>query len=201
MCENEVKSHRTYCSNPCKFSDKEYNQGRKPTIKNNPNLIARCKVDGKTLNDVNNLGGHLSSYSKNNLNKEFDWNDWEIIDKPEVEHWNCPYCDWKGKAQNGLDGGGWIGKHLEKVHNLTKDAHVEQFPIDSKLWPNKLKVIAQKKFINSDVDNQVKCLECGELFMKISNTHLSKHNMSLQEYKLKYPNAQVESVELNTRYL
>jgi hypothetical protein len=73
ICNVEIKPKRIYCSNKCKFSDSELNKQRSLKIKNDPTKVAKCKLDGKILADEKNLGGHLSSYSKNILNKPFDW--------------------------------------------------------------------------------------------------------------------------------
>lgn len=44
---------------------------------------------------------------------------------------------------------------------------------------------------------KVKCLECGKDFYRISNTHLWKHHsMTIETYKEKYPEAEIESKEL-----
>lgn len=200
ICSKPIPSHRTYCSNDCKFSDVELNQLRSRKVKNDPTKVARCKLDGKILDDEKNLGGHLSSYSRKTLLKEFDWNDWEIIDKPlnTDERWQCPYCDWSGKTKNGQDNGGWVGIHLNKTHGISKDQHIKEFPEDHVLWPHKLKVLAAKDKINSGEYNRVQCLECGEYFAKISNTHLmNKHNgMTTGEYLIKYPNAKIQSDDI-----
>lgn len=195
----EIKNHRTYCSNACKFSDKELNQKRAIKEKNDPNKIAKCKLDGKEFSDEKNLGGHLSKYSNEVLLKEFDWNDWEIINKPidNLERWNCPHCDWSGKSLNGRDNGGWIGNHLSKVHGIDKIKHINQFPNDEKLWPVKIKRVLKLEHINSNDYNRVQCLECGEYFAKLSNTHLlQKHGITTKQYQTKYPNAKIQSQEL-----
>jgi hypothetical protein len=198
----EVIGKRIYCSNICKFADEEYNSARSVKLKNDPTKSARCKIDGKIIKDEKNLGGHLSTHSIHKLNKEFDWNDWEIIDNPvdDFEYWDCPHCDWKGKTKNGLDGGGWVAKHLDKVHQISKVYHAKQFPNDNGLWPHRLNRDKKKAHINSDEQNHIKCLECGEFFAKISNTHLlNKHGMTMDEYKTKHPSAKVNSQELTNR--
>lgn len=203
ICQTPIHTKRIYCSNTCKFSDAELNKSRSRKDKNDPNKVARCKIDGKIVADEKNLGGHLGIHSKKVLLKDFDWNDWEIIDRSinTDQRWNCPHCDFSTKSKDGKDGGGWIGKHLELVHNTSKDQHVEQFPDDHILWPHKLKVIAKQNKIEAHEDNRVQCLECGEYFQKISNSHLvSKHDgLTMDEYKRKHPFAKVNSQELTAR--
>jgi hypothetical protein len=44
---------------------------------------------------------------------------------------------------------------------------------------------------------KVKCLECTEELYRITNTHLWKaHRMTIDEYKKKYPDAEIEDKEL-----
>lgn len=198
----EVKGKRIYCSNECKFADPELNARRANKVKNDPNKQIKCKIDGKIFSDINNLSGNLSTYSKNVLLKEFDWNDWEVIDKliDYSDYWTCPHCNWKGKAKNGQDSGGWISKHLERDHNISKIEHVNQYPNDRKLWPNKLKMAERTELLHQSEDNRVECLECHQWFKKISNSHLrERHNISMDSYKKKHPFARVNSKELSDR--
>lgn len=198
-CQKELtKKQTTFCSIVCKS---EF-QSKQPKEIFDKKKEFKCKVDGKTFSSGGLRSGALRKYSTNVLNKEFDINDWELADKPINidEYWNCPYCDWKGKSKNGLDGGGWIGNHLQNVHNLTKDAHVEQFPDDCKLWPCKLKQIDRIKKIYESEDNRIQCLECGEWLISITNSHLNTHDgMTKNEYKQKYNVQMLSSNEYRKR--
>lgn len=201
ICQSDIPINRIYCSNACKFKDSNLNKKRCVKPKNDNNFLIKCKIDGYLSKDVQNLSGVLSRHSLNKLNKIFNWEDWEIITAyNENNYWKCPLCNWTGKAKNGLDGGGWIAKHLLNEHNLSKLQYVKQFPHDNKLWPNRLnKEIIHKK-INTDVNAGVKCEECGKIFQKITETHLkSEHNLTTQEYKEKYPYAKINSVELSEK--
>lgn len=42
----------------------------------------------------------------------------------------------------------------------------------------------------------VECLICGKELKRITNTHLKKHNLSIAEYKKKFPDSKIESSEL-----
>lgn len=200
ICKKAIPIKRTYCSNQCKFSDNEYNTKRSPKLKNDANKVVRCLIDGKVIADQNNLGGHLSSYSKNFLNREFNWSDWEIIDKPEPDciFWNCQYCDWKCKC-DGIDKSGWIGVHLSKKHNISRERHCEKFPNDKSLW-RKYWSCKERTELLSIEENRVECLECHNWFKKITNTHLLDcHNITMSQYKKKHPNAIVNSKKLTDR--
>ena len=41
--------------------------------------------------------------------------------------------------------------------------------------------------------NRIKCLECDGKFKRITNTHLIKHNLTMAEYMLKYPGAEIDA--------
>lgn len=42
-------------------------------------------------------------------------------------------------------------------------------------------------------EHKVKCRECGKKFTTITNTHLKKHNMTLDDYRKKYPNEKLSA--------
>jgi len=41
-------------------------------------------------------------------------------------------------------------------------------------------------------DSKIECLVCGAKMYKITHTHLWKHNLTMEDYKLKFPNAVLE---------
>jgi len=197
-CEGELTKKQTaFCSIECKGRF----QTSRPKEVFDETKQYKCKIDSKIFSSGAARSGTLKKYSTDVLQKEFDWNDWEIIDKPSnaAEYWNCPHCDWKGKAKNGLDGGGWIGNHLLNIHNINKDVHVQQFPSDNILWPHSLKKIERVNKINESEDNRIQCLECNEWFKKISNTHLKLHKLTEFEYKAKHGHASLSSVSFCKR--
>lgn len=179
-----------FCSITCK---NESQRGKREAL--NPEINVKCKIDGKTFEDYLNRSGILKKYSETTLNKPFDWEDWEQIKVETESRWKCPYCPESFKC-NKLDSGGWIGRHLLEVHGMDKVEYVKSNPSESYLWPTKLSVESKTKEMLNDLRKQVKCLECGELFSKISNTHLmNKHNMTTEQYKRKYPDAIIISEE------
>lgn len=202
ICKKSISKKRIYCSNKCKYMDAELNKQRTiKKYKTDDNLSVRCKIDGYISGDVHNLSGALTRYSKNKLNKTFDWADWECIVSPIINNlWTCPICEWTGRAENGIDGGGWIGKHLLQTHGLSKLKYVELYPSDNGLWPNRLNKEIKDKKAHTDTNAGVKCEECGKMFCKITETHLKqKHNLTTQEYKEKYPYAKINSIELSNK--
>lgn len=185
QCGKELpKKLKAFCNNKCK-SKHQVNQ---PKLVFDDTKQYKCKIDGKCFSLGAIRSGQLKKYSMDSLNKEFNLEDWEIVDKlpNQDERWNCPHCDWSGKTKDGKDNGGWVGKHLLEVHGITKDAHIIDFPND-KLWSHSLSVIDRLKTINQNEDNRIQCLECNQWFAKITNTHLrDKHNMTEFQYKSKH---------------
>lgn len=197
-CNGELtKKQKAFCSTECKSKF----QSNQPKEVFDETKEYMCKLDGKRFGLANKKSGYLKKYSKTVLNKEFDENDWEIVDA-EISidsYWNCPHCTSKFKVSD-RDMGGWIAGHLLKSHNISKVRHVEQFPADEYLWPYRLELEQTKTKVESDTFHGVQCFECGEYFKKISNTHLKdKHGISMDEYKAKYPSAKVNSEELSNR--
>lgn len=95
----------------------------------------------------------------------------------------CPECQWKTLDLNNKTGS--FTKHIEKEHG-----GVEKFLTK---YPNLLdlfNVFAREKntfeYFNKDDNNFIKCEVCGENFKTITNTHLKTHNMSSDDYILKY---------------
>ena len=62
MCDNVISTKRIYCSNHCKFSDKDLNKRRSRQIKNDSKKTLECKLCSKKVNDVLNLGGHARTH-------------------------------------------------------------------------------------------------------------------------------------------
>lgn len=195
ICGNQTKKEiNRFCSIKCK------SKAAPKKEKLDPTKTIKCKIDGKIFVDYENRSGVLKRHSVNQLKKEFDWNDWEIVVVDLEKRWQCPHCSESFKC-SGIDAGGWIAKHLLSIHGKTKIDHVIDFPIDSILWPNRLKKSQQKLKLETSEDSRVQCLECGKYFEKISNTHLmNRHNgMTMGEYKRKHPRAKVNSKELSNR--
>lgn len=198
-CETGLsKKQKSFCSIKCKS---EW-QAKQPKEIFDQTKQFKCLIDGKLFNIGSKRSGSLLRYSKNILNKSFDESDWEIVNKivNEIPKWNCPHCDKSFKC-NGIDAGGWIGNHLLKVHGFSKIDHVQKFPQDSVLWPNRLKKAERKLKIETSDKHRVECLECNQFFSKISNSHLRlKHGgMTMEQYKKKHPFARVNSQELSDK--
>lgn len=163
-------------------------------------LIAVCKKTGKEYDDVNNLSGCLTrhiidvfgdvtiptntyqrkKYKMLNGKKWFE-EYFDIIEINKKEKVKCCLCDWE--TYDIKNNSGSLTKHINNIHNLTILQYTNQYPSENKYWLNNL---TYNDIINDD-DSSVRCLECNDKFMGLTETHMqSVHNISLNEYKLKY---------------
>ena len=179
-------------------------------VSDNKELIAKCKKTGIIINDPNNLSGGLTrhiiqiygdvniptntyqrkKYEQINGKKWFE----EYFDILEIEKEfkrNCGLCDWETndiKNQSGC-----FTTHIENEHNINIDEYLNQFPTEIKYHPNFIKKIERNNELLLK-DNFVICELCNEKMKSISNTHLkNKHNISVEEYKLRFPNSKIVS--------
>lgn len=192
LCNKLLRANqKKFCSVRCKNSSQ---LGR---VEIDKTKLYRCKLTGKTVSLGAKLSGYLSKYSRTILQKEYDSNDWEIIDNivVDVPELNCPICKtWKTKDINNKSG--CFTVHLLKEHELSIDDFCMKYPRFKNLWVTHW--IKQK--YNDELtipDNNIKCLECGKLLKKITCSHLKTHNMSNSQYSDKYGIPNLSS--LNTR--
>lgn len=96
------------------------------------------------------------------------------------------------------------GRHVNS-HGYTMEQYRKEFPdtkliCDSSRMKNstsrknqaelneKKEKLSREKPTSADY---IKCEICGEFFREISNTHLNKHGLSVEEYKKRYPGAKL----------
>lgn len=189
-CGVEIKK-RIYCSNKCKFSDSSYNQNRVSKTKNPTDQRIQHKITKKIFTDVLNKSGILGKYSEKELGQPLNWDDWEIIDIVKKQTWNCPHDNCKWTTVDVDNKSGWITTHLSTVHQLNPNTHTEKYPEDKKLWKQYFIYSERADFIQESEKNKIQCLECGEWFKQITNSHLlEKHKMTKDAYREKH-NVQV----------
>lgn len=165
-----------FCSVDCKSAAQK---GKREVL--DPSKKIKCKIDGKVYDDYLNRSGCLRRYSESTLNKEFDWEDWEIITVDVKPTWNCPHCDWttvdiKNKS-------GWITVHLQDKHEITPEQHCETYPEDRSLWIEYWKHYNSEMFKNESDDNKIQCKICNKWFKSITNSHLELHGYTVERYK------------------
>lgn len=178
---------------------------------NKNKLIVICKKTGKQFNDYTNKSGVLTNHIKEiypnfkiptsfkrRQHKYKTGNYWfeeffyiKEIKKENIKTKKCVYCNWKTKDIKNKSGAYTV--HLEKVHNISIEEHLKNFPDDKGCFNNyKKRLKKQEKFKKEDVD-YVCCMICNEKFKKLTDTHLKKHNISMSDYKIKFPNYKTSS--------
>lgn len=187
------KKTASFCSIACKSE----HQRRQVKIKPDPTKKIRCKIDGKCFDDYLNRSGALTQYSMNVLNRPFNWEDWESFVVEMKPTWNCPHCNWKSVDVNNKSG--WITTHLKNAHGITPSQHCVDFPQDFGMWKTEWSNIANENMLNESEHNRVLCLECGQYMVSVTNTHLQKHGMTVEQYRKKYPDSSLVSGEYSDR--
>lgn len=84
----------------------------------------------------------------------------------------CNYCDWVTEDINNLSGA--YEKHLQLKHNISAEDHVNYNMYDEKYF---------KKLAPKD---SIKCAICEKKLRILNHKHLSKHNITVDEYKIKF---------------
>ena len=163
-------------------------------------LIAVCKKTNLEFDDANNLSGCLTKHiletygnvpiptntyqrKKYELNNGKKWFEeyFNIIEVNNIETIKCSICNWETRDIENK--GGSLTKHITNEHDITISEYINLYPSESKYW---------SAFINygnkiNDNNLSVKCLECNEYFLGLTETHMkTSHNMTILEYKNKY---------------
>lgn len=103
----------------------------------------------------------------------------------EIKTWNCPMCDWK--TIDIINKSGCISTHIKNKHSISVEEFISKYPnLSTELWKVKKNNINRSDFINDNMDNQVTCKICNAKLIRVSNTHLKKHNTTIEEYRNKY---------------
>lgn len=172
------------------------------------NKMLECKKCNKVFKDIENKSGaiteHISScyddviiptkYIRSNYKKTngtyWHFQYFNIIDKSIEEKLNCPICDWVTYDITNKTGS--FTKHIENSHSSV-DEFLQRYPIYSHLFSVHNKIKIRKKELNEDY---VECKLCNQKFKSITNKHLlHKHNITVEEYKLKFPFVQIINKE------
>jgi hypothetical protein len=166
------------------------------------NKSLRCKITNRVFNDVYNTSGvivrHLketypdlvlpSPYKRRIYEKEsghpYYLEFFEVVDKIENELLSCPECEWSTLDIRNKTGS--LTKHIEKKH-VSVENFIERNPEFKNYFPSILKK-EETILIHSDENMFIGCEICKEKFKTITNTHLSLHNTTIEEYVLKYGN-------------
>lgn len=180
----------------------------------NHELVAQCKKTNVVIKDPNNLSGKLTKHIIELYgdvwipNNTYQRKKYELINNKKwfEEYFNivevevsptrkCKLCEWETTDTSNKTG--CFETHLKKHHEITLDDYLSKFPEDYCYHPNYVKKCELSNFLSKN-KNYVVCQICGEKMKSISNTHLkNKHNMTILEYKLKYPNEKIVSTSIS----
>ena len=130
-------------------------------------------------------------FKENNIQWYEQWFDIVLEKDEKKETKKCPYCDWETVDIENKSG--VFEQHLMTVHNKTVEDYLSDYPSDIDYFPN-FKKKKEKELLLNDEYNYVVCPICGKKFPKITYSHVHlKHNMSITEFKRKYPNYRIMS--------
>jgi hypothetical protein len=179
-------------------------------ISEDKELTAKCKQTNIIINDPNNLSGKLTrhiidlygdvniptntyqrkKYEQINGKKWFE----EYFDIIEIDKGikrKCGLCEWETTDINNKSG--CFTNHIQDVHNISLDDYLIQFPNDIQYHQNYIKKTDRDKELLLQ-ENFVICQLCNKKMKSITNSHLlNKHNITVEEYKLKFPNSKIVS--------
>lgn len=165
-------------------------------------LVAICKKTGEIFDDANNLSGCLTNHilkyytdvlipSNTYQRKKYEnrhgkkwFEEYFLIkemDKLPVRH--CRLCKWETEDIGNKTG--CFENHLKDSHGVELSDFLRLYPDEEKYHTNYTK----DKFRNvelADNGKSVICKICGEKMYVLSNTHLSKHNITAHDYRIKY---------------
>lgn len=185
----------------------DYKKEKYPKIEGY-HYIAVDKLNGEIYNDYMNNGGFLTSHIKNNYNENvpslyerrlfymrtgnYWWEQWfDIIKVKNEETKKCPYCCWETLDIHNKSGA--FLNHLKQSHGITIEEYIKNNPNDVNYFHRQIKEIEKKKLLENSYYSVI-CPLCSEKMSKITNSHLLKqHNLTLKEFKVKYPNIKILS--------
>lgn len=175
-------------------------------------LAAKCKKTNIIINDPNNLSGKLTKHiienygdvwiPKNNYqrkkyevlnNKKWFEEFFDIIKIEKKQTRKCKLCEWETTDTENKTG--CFEQHIIKQHKITIEDYLISYPDEQKYHSKYTELLELSK-----TKNHVVCKICGEKMESISNTHLkNKHNMTVMDYKLKFPNDKIVSKKLSEK--
>ncbi len=203
--QERLDEHRRLKLEKAKENIRFDKKGTSSFFEDGKSYVAICKQTGEQFHDYLNASGiitrHLEKimpdlqHETNTKKREFfkttgkpwyhehfHFNEAEVV---EQEKRKCAYCDW---TTNDLtNSSGWYTTHIRDAHNKEVQEHLVEHPEESSLFQTEVQRIQRRELIENDVNYSIECKICGERMFKITDTHvMSKHGISLAEYKEKY---------------
>ena len=120
------------------------------------------------------------------------WEQWfDIILVENKPTKKCPYCDWETIDVENKSG--VFEQHLKDKHNITIENYLKEYPDDKSYFVIYTKKKEKKELLLNE-KNFIVCPICGVKLEKITYWHLrDKHNLTLSEFKEKYPDFDILS--------
>jgi len=179
----------------------EFNRNNPYKIIDGKDLIAICKITKKEIKDYDNKSGAITTHllelypdmelpshykRKDILYKTFkywyhDHFDFEYRDIKDTV--KCKHCAWETEDVNNVAGS--YMNHMINVHNVDVEKHLQEYPEDE-IFFKKHKKLNDREIDLKNEDNYVICKECEVKLNRITPTHLSKHNMTMEDYRIKH---------------
>jgi hypothetical protein len=177
-------------------------------------LVAQCKKTNIIIKDPNNLSGKLTKhiielygdvwiptntyqrkkYESVNKKKWFE-EYFNVIEIEISQTRKCGLCEWE--TTDITNKTGCFEKHINNSHKITLEDYLLKFKEDIIYHPNYTKSLELNKFLSKS-KNYVICKLCGKKMKSVTNTHLiSKHDITISEYKLKFPNDKIISTTIS----
>jgi very-short-patch-repair endonuclease len=184
-----------------------------PKIPENKVKVFRCKVTNQEIIANDNRGGQITTFLKKHrpdaelflhnkamiyyIKNKKEWYeqyfDIIFIDKPLKK--KCKLCD-DYETDELINKTGAYSAHLTTKHKINILEYINKFPEETEYFNNSLlikKTIKDEEF--KDVKNYLICKVCGCKFKIVNAAHLKTHNLTVEQYKLKYTVTNIASDE------
>lgn len=175
--------------------------------------IVKDKYGEWVSKDIDNRGGFLTSfirekyaieipslYDRDKYYKktgDYWWEQFLTYEKVKnADTKSCPYCDWETIDVENKSGA--FEQHLLKAHNITKIEHLKSYPSDRDYFRAVATIIDVQ--MECDSSKFVTCKVCGKKMKKISNAHLKLHDITKDEYIIKYGKDDIMCDETYVKY-
>lgn len=165
------------------------------------------KNNSFTSRDINNKGGSLTAYIEKQYGEHetlykrrkyymvtgnYWWEQWLSVKiVPNTETKKCPYCGWE--TIDVENHSGMFETHLKNTHGVSLIQYLKEYPYEEEYF-HKYMINKKREEKLKIEDNYVICPLCGEKFERLSTSHMmSKHSITLSEFKQLYPNYKILS--------
>jgi hypothetical protein len=171
-CEKYQNTNDTIYKAVCKKTGIEFED-----FLNNSGVLTRHIRENHPLADIKN-SKHGIKYFK--TTGEYWYEEYfDILPFKKAMSKKCAYCDFEMPLNVSTK---QYKRHLSTKHNINIFEHLKNYPEDKDLFGDDWNKLTQMK----DKNNWVKCAICGEKMGIVGYSHLTKHNITTYEYKIKY---------------